>query len=539
MRAALYARYSTDLQREESIADQHRVCERLAERHGFRVVAKYADQAISGGTTQRPDYQRLLRDARARKFDVIVAEDTSRLWRNLAEQAPRLAELSDLGVAVVTHDLDSRSESAGILGAVTGAMSESYRREIARRTRRGLEGLARAEKPTGGRSYGYLSAAESGTGDREVQPEQANVVRRIFEDYAAGVSAQAICAALNREGIPSPGSSWNRNERRRRGWVVSAIAGDPTRGVGILNNELYLGRVIWNRFRWVRSASDSSKRRCIQNPRADWIVREDERLRIIPQALWDRVKARQAERKHRVGERIARGISASKASRTGPRPRHLFSGLLDCKHCGASIVATGRNSMACSSFVHGRDCTNDARVPRELMEEGLLAGMRDRLLNRDALEVMRRRLVAALSKRQDPGPSPAKRIAELEREAGNLADAIAQGALRASPTIAARLAAVEAELDRLRQPAAETPAAVVAALTPGLTDRIVRLVSALPTTIRAVSTDRGRAEISDLIGRLDVVADAREVRFLTKKGALERAFVRLAGGQHTSVVAGA
>src|SRR5579863_8972820 len=159
MRAGLYARYSTDLQREQSIEDQFRVAERLAERHGFAVVARFSDQAISGGTAQRPGYQKLLTAARRRELDVIVAEDTSRLWRNLAEQSPRLAELADLGVHVVTHDLDTRHESAEIMGAVGGAMASAYRKEIGRRTRRGLEGLARNGRSAGGRSYGYLPAA--------------------------------------------------------------------------------------------------------------------------------------------------------------------------------------------------------------------------------------------------------------------------------------------------------------------------------------------------------------------------------------------
>jgi site-specific DNA recombinase len=90
MKAALCARYSTEMQREQSIEDQYRVAARIAERHGFTVVAKFADQAISGGTTQRPQYQRMLTAARRHEFDVMVAEDTSRLWRNLAEQSPRV-----------------------------------------------------------------------------------------------------------------------------------------------------------------------------------------------------------------------------------------------------------------------------------------------------------------------------------------------------------------------------------------------------------------------------------------------------------------
>jgi hypothetical protein len=132
MKCAVYGRYSTEQQSGASIADQHRVCERIAERHGFTVVARFSDAAISGGTSARVGYQSLLAAARRNEFDAIVAEDTSRLWRNMAEQAPRLAELADLGIHVVTHDLDTRSESAGMLGAVLGASSEAYRKEIGR-----------------------------------------------------------------------------------------------------------------------------------------------------------------------------------------------------------------------------------------------------------------------------------------------------------------------------------------------------------------------------------------------------------------------
>src|ERR1700751_1449396 len=120
IRSALYARFSSEKQSEASIEDQFRVCERIAERHGFAVAARFSDAAISGGTVERPGYRALLQAARRREFEVIVAADTSRLWRSLAEQAPRLAELADLGVQVVTHDLDTRQESAAVLSAVIG-----------------------------------------------------------------------------------------------------------------------------------------------------------------------------------------------------------------------------------------------------------------------------------------------------------------------------------------------------------------------------------------------------------------------------------
>src|SRR5690606_35706935 len=160
--------------------DQFRVCERIAEREHFEIVARFEDRGISGGTAQRPGYQAMLEAARAREFDVIVAEDTSRLWRELSEQWRALKELSDLRVHVVGHGIDTRREEAKILLAVSGAMAEAYRDEIARRTRRGLEGKAMASRPTGGRAYGYVAARDGGTGKVEVDSDAAEVVRRIF-----------------------------------------------------------------------------------------------------------------------------------------------------------------------------------------------------------------------------------------------------------------------------------------------------------------------------------------------------------------------
>jgi DNA invertase Pin-like site-specific DNA recombinase len=139
MRAALYARFSTDKQ--ASMEDQLRVCRRIADLHGFEPTALFEDAAISGGTTQRRGYQSLLAAARRRDVDVIVAEDTSRLWRNMAEQSPRLAELRDLGVHVVTHDLDTRQESAEWMGAILG----TGHRPIGRRSPGGHVGASKVE----------------------------------------------------------------------------------------------------------------------------------------------------------------------------------------------------------------------------------------------------------------------------------------------------------------------------------------------------------------------------------------------------------
>jgi site-specific DNA recombinase len=543
MKAALYARYSTTMQSAASIPDQFRTCEKLAERHGFEVSARFSDAAISGGTTSRPGYQDMLSAARRHDFDIIIAEDSSRLWRNLAEQSPRLAELSDLGLHVVTHDLDTRHESAEIMGAVGGAMASAYRKEIGRRTRRGLEGLARKQKPTGGRAYGYVKATGSESGAREIDADQAIIVREIFEQFASGRSPRRIAEDLNSRKIPSPGASWNREERRRGGWLCSAIHGDPKRGLGILNNDMYRGVVVWNRAKWIRSAADSGKRKHIQNPRSEWIEHMDESLRIVSDALWARVKARQQGQTQTIGERVKAGLTVAAASRTGPGPRHLFSTLLKCGECGANFVVVNKFKWGCSSHHHGGKsaCANDLRLDRDLIEDGLLDGIRTHLLSPEALAEFRRRVVKRIADEQRQKAPDGKRMAELEMQVGNLADAVMSGALKSSPALASRLAEAESELEALRRQAIPREVVKLDRVIPRIDDAFRELVRDLPNAAKR-DIDRSRATVRQYAGNaIQVKSDGKTVRFMSESKRLEQSLMIAACGaaqSYTSVVAG-
>jgi len=537
MKAAIYSRYSTELQSEASIADQERVCERIAERHGLTVAARFSDAAISGGTTQRPGYQRLLAAARRLEFEVIVAEDTSRLWRNLAEQSPRLAELADLGIAVVTHDLDTRHESAEIMGAVGGAMASAYRKEIGRRTRRGLEGLARKGKSAGGRAFGYVPPAMSGTGQIEIDSEQAKIVRRIFKMFADGHSPRSIADTLNREKVPAPGATWGRESRRKQGWVGSAIHGNPARGLGILNNETYRGAVIWNRSRWIRSAADSSKRRQVQNPRKEWVMRQDERLRIVSDELWERARARQAEQAHRIGVRVKAGMSKVSAKSTGPGPKFLLSALLKCERCGSAYVICGVDRYACGGHINGGNslCTNNATLRRHVAEKEVLAGIKRGMSDPLVLAEISRRVRAEMRRPAPKVADGSARVSQLQAEVENMADAIAQGMLRASPALAARLMAAEDELLHLQaaRPAQPLPVASIERLLANLPVRAKQSVEHLEETLASGDVTRAREEIRGHVGSVSVDADEREIRLWSDKGEFAAVLLR-ATGTHTS-----
>ncbi len=521
------------MQREQSIEDQFRVASRLAQRHGFEVVARFSDQAISGGTAARAGYQKLLSAARLHEFDVIVAEDTSRLWRNLAEQSPRLAELADLGLHVVTHDLDTRHESAEIMGAIGGAMASAYRKEIGRRVRRGLEGLARSGKSAGGRSYGYIPAATSGTKQIEIDPAQAVVVRRIYEMFADGHSPRAIAGALNKAGIASPGASRARENRRKAGWVSSAIYGDVKRGTGILANPIYIGQVIWNRSKWTRSAADSSIRRQVQNPPNEWISRQDERLRIVSDALWEKAQARQKDQAHGIGERVKRGMSKANANRTGAGPKFLLSSLLRCGHCGSSYAIAGRDVYACTGHTGGGNslCQNDALLQRRVAEFEVLAGIKKQLLAPDVVEEICRRVRAELRKPKAEVVDHSARIRTLRAEVSNIVEAIATGMLKASTALADRLAAAEVEIEQLEgdQAANDAPAPDVSQHLAGLRGIAIKAVEKLETTLASGDITQARREIKNHIGLVRVESDAREIRLFSDRGHVAAALLRAVG----------
>ena len=185
MKAALYARVSTDEQRKESIDDQLRECRELCRRQGFDVIDAFWDRARSGNETNRCGYQRLLRAARRRSYDVIVAHELSRLWRSESEMHAIKEELEYLNVHVVTDDgIDTRIAGMNILIAVKGAMAKQEVRQIAHRTHRALKGLALGGKSAGGRCYGYRAATQTSS----ATAGQAHQVRTIFSWYAAGRS---------------------------------------------------------------------------------------------------------------------------------------------------------------------------------------------------------------------------------------------------------------------------------------------------------------------------------------------------------------
>lgn len=318
-RVAIYARYSTDLQSQASIEDQIRLCEERVRSLGGTVVQTYTDHAISGASLIRPGIQMLMQDAASGQYDMVFADALDRISRDQEDIAGVYKRLTFAGVSMATL---SEGEISQLHIGLKGTMNALFLKDLADKTRRGLRGRIEKGRSGGGKSFGYDIVHGEERGKRTINELEANVVRRIFEDYAAGKSPKAIAVQLNKEGIAGPtGSAWGQ----------STINGNRQRGTGILNNELYIGQLVWNRLRYMKEPG-SGKRVSKLNPEDKWIRQEVPELRIIGEELWQKVRARQE------------GLTRAPELWQTNRPKNLFSYLIKCGKCGGgcSTVSSGR-----------------------------------------------------------------------------------------------------------------------------------------------------------------------------------------------------
>ena len=424
--AAIYARYSSDRQSVASIEDQVRLCAERAKREGWRLGETYADRAASGASMLRPGLQALMNDALAGKFTILIAEALDRLSRDQADVAAIYKRLSFAGVQILTL---SEGWIEELHVGLKGTMNQLFLKDLAAKTRRGLRGRVEAGFSGGGNAYGYRvvrrlkSDGELTTGEREINDEEARIVRRIFEAFAAGKSPKAIAKELNKDNIPGP---------RGELWRDTAIRGHRQRGTGFLNNELYIGRLIWNRLRYVKDPQ-TGKRVSRQNDPSEWITTDVPELRIIDHALWAKVKTRQQALD---ATPAVQGIKASRFWERR-RPDHLLTGLVFCGCCGGTFAAVGRDYLACSAARKLGTCDQRKGIRRSELEAVVLDLLKTRLMEPDAVAAFVKD-VAEASNAQGAAQTQERARLEaekktLQRKLEGLYDAVRKGyALRVS-----------------------------------------------------------------------------------------------------------
>ena len=518
MKVALYARYSSDNQRDASIEDQLRLCRLHAEKQSWTVVDSYTDRAISGASLLRPGIQELIGDATRGKFAIVLAEAMDRLSRDQEDIAGLFKRMAFAGVRIVTL---SEGDVTHLHVGLKGTMNALFLKDLADKTRRGLRGRVEDGKSGGGLCFGYdvvkqFSAnGEPIRGDRTINEAEAPVVRHIFADYLAGKSSRTIAFELNREGVPGPqGAEWG----------PSTIHGNPKRGVGILNNELYVGRLVWNRLRYLKDP-DTGKRVSRLNPESEWVIQDVPELRIIDQATWDAVKARQQALAYEPSPPGENKLNERR------RPKHLFAGLVKCGCCGGGYTMISKDLLGCATARNKGTCDNRLNIRRDALEASILNGLRTHLMEPELFKEFCAEFTREVNRlRIEQGADLVAMRGELpriEREVGKLLAAIkAGGPIEAIVEDMKRLEARKAELKEKLEEAEEPPPL----LHPNMAEIYRQRVA---TLYESLQSEEGKTEAAEvfrtLVDQVTLVPEAEELAIVLR-GDLA-AILRFAAGK--------
>lgn len=224
MTAVLYGRYSSHAQKDASIEQQFRDNRAFCEAHGITIIGEYADKHMSGTSSKRPEFQRMIRDAAKGRFQLVICWKVDRFARNREDAAIYKGRLRSHGVRVLYVKEPIPEGSAGILlETMLEGTAEWYSANLSENIRRGMNDNALQCKVNGGsRPLGYTAGPD---GRYAVEPREAEIVKEIFALYTGGMSSADIIESLNARGLrTSKDAYWNKNSLR-----------------SILKNERYTG----------------------------------------------------------------------------------------------------------------------------------------------------------------------------------------------------------------------------------------------------------------------------------------------------------
>ncbi len=387
MKAVIYARYSSDNQREESIEGQLRECKEFAERQNLTIIGSYIDRALSAKTDERPEFQKMISDSGKKQFDVVLVWKLDRFSRNRVDSATYRAILRRNDVKVVSAKENISEGPEGIiLEAILEGMAEYYSAELAVKIKRGqTENALKCRYNGGFIPFGYQVNADKLF---EPDPLTAPIVREIFEKYADGQTVAEISEALNSRSVFTNNKYKYTNKSSMH---------------NLLKNRRYLG----------------------EYRHGDHVV-PDGMPAIVSPELWDRVQARMEKNRH------------APASAKAP-DEFILTTKLFCGHDGVFMVGTSGTSKTgkvhhyykCGNAIYKRSCDKKA-VRKDFIERYVVEKTKELVLNDEAIERLAERIVALRKKENSVLAVLQKQHDEVAKAISNLLDAIQQGLFNAS-----------------------------------------------------------------------------------------------------------
>lgn len=402
MNTVIYARYSAGpRQTDQSIEGQLRVCTDFCKQRGLTVIDTYCDRHISGRTDERPEFQRLIADAKRKKFEAVVVYKTDRFARNKYDSAVYKRELKRNGIQIfyAAEAIPDGPEGI-ILESLMEGLAEYYSAELAQKIKRGMHESALKCQSTGsGRPLGYRVDEQKRF---QIDPESAQTVQTIFEQYIKGESNAAICELLNSRGLrTAQGKPFNKNSINR-----------------IIKNRKYIGEYRYHD-----------------------IVVEGGMPAIISKDTFNLAQAEMERRRTRKAPK-------------SPKAEYLLAGRLFCGHCKGpmqGVSGTGKSGNKWYYYycgnTRGKNKTCDKKqVSRDRLERAVVDFTVRYILQEDVLEELARKVHAAQERQNDTASEIAfyeKKLADNKKSIANVLRAIESGA--ATQTLPARLQELENE----------------------------------------------------------------------------------------------
>ena len=380
--ATIYARYSSDGQREESIEGQLRECKEFAEQQNMVVISTYVDRAVSARTDNRPEFQKMINDSAQKQFDVVLVWKLDRFARNRGDSAMYRAILKRNNVKVVSAKENISEGPEGIiLESLLEGINEYYSAELSVKVRRGQMENALKGKANGGIvPFGYKVNA-----DRyyEVDPITAPIVLEMFTRYADGQTVKEIGEAMNGRGLfaNTKYKYMNKSSMHK-----------------LLRNRRYMGEYIYGS-----------------------TVIPDTMPRIVPQEIFDKVQERMVKNKHKP--------AAKKAD-----DEYILTTKLFCGRCGVMMAGTGGTSgtgkvyhyYKCGNALYKKSCKKKA-VKKAWIERAVIKLTRDYVLVDGVISRLADAIVELQKQENTVIPFLQKQLDDIEKRIGNLITSIEEG----------------------------------------------------------------------------------------------------------------
>ena len=487
-RVVIYARFSSDNQRDESIDAQIRAAEEYAERHDLKISEIYIDRAKSATSDRRPEFQRMIADAKQKKFKMVIVHKMDRFSRDKYDSVYYKKVLKDNGIKLVsvTEKLDDSPESL-ILEGVIESMAQYYSANLSREVRKGMKETAMQCKHTGGTPpLGYDVDAQK---YYTINLEEAFVVREIFSKYLEGYGYNYLLEYLKEKGYKT---------KTGKDFCKRAI-------YDILRNRKYTGTYFYR-----QTAKSNTRFSCADDYKEDIII-PGGMPRIISDKEFEEVQKLLANNKLQAGANKAKEL-------------YLLTGIIFCGHCGAAMQGNsrkcGRNkseykTYRCSNRANRKSC-NNKELRKEYIEEYVLKNLAEVVLNKDIVPSLVKQINEKVDEQRKRDEQDlaiyTNRLNELNKLLNKITNAILQGV--DASILADKMNGLQADKLELEGIINKVKSTQVGGKLRYITEaEAVKIIDKVQEAVLTRNIPECKKFIRDFVKRVDVYNDHVEVTF--------------------------